>query len=314
MWRYIAVRLVQLVPVIIIASVLIWLMIYLVPGDPAVARVGADATPEQLEFARREIGLDQPLPVQYGRWLFSAIRGDLGTSIATRVPVLTLLSQRVPATLHLAVASTLIAAMIAFPVALFAAIRPRGWFARVVSLYVSLTLAVPTFWLGILMVLTFGVWLRLVPSSGYVAIWEDPVGALSHLILPALALGMYMSGVLIRFLRTALQETLDQDYIRTARSKGLSEPNVVRGHALRNALIPAVTVIALHFGSFLGGAVVTEAVFNYPGVGRLILDAVILRDYSVVQGAILMVVITFSLINLTVDVTYRFLDPRIRIQ
>jgi peptide/nickel transport system permease protein len=313
-WRYIAVRLVQLVPVIIIASVLIWLMIYLVPGDPAVARVGADATAEQLAFARREIGLDQPLPVQYGRWLFSAIRGDLGTSIATRVPVLTLLSQRVPATLHLAVASTLIAALIAFPVALFAAIRPRGWFAKVVSLYVSLTLAVPTFWLGILMVLTFGVWLRLVPSSGYVAIWDDPAGALSHLILPALALGMYMSGVLIRFLRTALQETLDQDYIRTARSKGLSEPNIVRRHALRNALIPAVTVIALHFGSFLGGAVVTEAVFNYPGVGRLILDAVILRDYSVVQGAILMVVITFSLINLTVDVTYRFLDPRIRVQ
>jgi peptide/nickel transport system permease protein len=313
-WRYIGLRLVQLVPVIVIASVAVWLMIYLVPGDPAVARVGAEASPEQLAIARREIGLDQPLPVQYARWLFAAVRGDLGLSIATRVPVLTLLSQRIPATLHLAVASMLIAALIALPVALFAAVRPNGWFARMVALYVSLTLAVPTFWLGILMVLAFGVWLRLVPSSGYVAIWDDPVSAISHLILPALALGMYISGVLIRFLRTALQEALDQDYVRTARSKGLSEPTVVRRHALRNALIPAVTVIALHFGSFLGGAVVTEAVFNYPGIGRLILDAVILRDYSVVQGAILMVVITFSLLNLTVDVLYRFLDPRIRYQ
>jgi peptide/nickel transport system permease protein len=313
-WRYIGLRLVQLVPVIIIASVAVWLMIYLVPGDPAVARVGAEASPEQLAIARREIGLDQPLPVQYARWLFAAVRGDLGASIATRVPVLTLLSQRIPATLHLAVASMLIAALISLPVALFAAVRPHGWFARMVALYVSLTLAVPTFWLGILMVLAFGVWLRLVPSSGYVAIWDDPVSAISHLILPALALGMYISGVLIRFLRTALQEALDQDYVRTARSKGLSEPTVVRRHALRNALIPAVTVIALHFGSFLGGAVVTEAVFNYPGLGRLILDSVILRDYSVVQGAILMVVITFSLINLIVDVMYRFLDPRIRYQ
>jgi peptide/nickel transport system permease protein len=312
MWRYIAVRLVQLVPVLLLASIAVWLMIYLVPGDPAVARVGAEASPEQLEIARREIGLDQPLPIQYARWLLSAVRGDLGASIATRVSVLTLLSQRVPATLHLAVASVLIAALIAFPVALLAALQPRGLLARAVSLYVSLTLAVPTFWLGILMVLVFGVWLRLVPSSGYVAIWEDPISAIGHLILPALALGMYMSGVLIRFLRTALQEALDQDYIRTARAKGLAEPAIVRRHALRNALIPAVTVIALHFGSFLGGAVVTEAVFNYPGLGRLILDAVILRDYSVVQGTILIVVITFSLINLTVDVLYRFLDPRIR--
>lgn len=312
MWRYIAVRLVQLVPVVLIASVAVWLMIYLVPGDPAAARVGAEASAEQLELARREIGLDQPLPVQYARWLFSAVRGDLGASIATRVPVLTLLSQRVPATLHLAVAATLLAALIAIPVALAAAIRPRGLFGRAVSLYVSLTLAVPTFWLGILMVLVFGLWLRLFPSSGYVAIWDDPVEAIRHLLLPSLALGMYMSGVLIRFLRTAMQEVLDQDYIRTARSKGLTEPAVVRRHALRNALIPAVTVIALHFGSFLGGAVVTEAVFNYPGVGRLVLDAVILRDYSVVQGTILMIVVTFSLLNLTVDVVYRFLDPRIR--
>lgn len=314
MWRYIAVRLVQLVPVVLIASVAVWLMIYLVPGDPAAARVGAEASAEQLELARRDIGLDQPLPVQYARWLFSAMRGDLGASIATRVPVLTLLSQRVPATLHLAIAATLFAALIAVPVALAAAIRPRGLFGRAVSLYVSLTLAVPTFWLGILMVLAFGVWLRLLPSSGYVAIWDDPAGAVRHLLLPSLALGMYMSGVLVRFLRTAMQEALDQDYTRTARSKGLTEPTVVRRHALRNALIPAVTVIALHFGSFLGGAVVTEAVFNYPGVGRLVLDAVILRDYSVVQGTILMIVITFSLINLTVDVLYRFLDPRIRYQ
>lgn len=314
MWRYIAVRLVQLIPVLLIASVAVWLMIYLVPGDPAVARVGAEASPEQLEIARREIGLDQPLPVQYARWLFAVVRGDLGASIATRVPVLTLLSQRVPATVHLAVAATLWAALIALPVALVAAIRPRSLFAKATSLYVSLTLAVPTFWLGILMVLAFGLWLRLVPSSGYVAIWDDPGLAIKHLVLPSLALGMYMSGVLIRFLRTALQEALDQDYIRTARSKGLSESRVVRRHALRNALIPAVTVIGLHFGSFLGGAVVTEAVFNYPGVGRLVLDSIILRDYSVVQGTILMIVVTFSLINLTVDVLYRFLDPRIRVQ
>lgn len=311
MSRYIILRLVQLVPVILVASVLIWLMIFLVPGDPAIVRAGLNATPAQIQIARQEMGLDQPLPLQYALWLSAAVRGDLGRSLLTGVPVLELLGQRIPVTLQLAVTAAFISVVVAFPVAILAGIRPRSWFARGVSLYTSLTLAIPTFWLGTLLVMFFGVWLRVLPASGYVAPWDDPIGSLEHVLLPALALGTYMSGVLIRFLRASLEESMDRDYITTARSKGLSEGVVVRRHGLRNALIPVVTVVGLQFGTFLGGAVITEAVFNYPGVGLLMLNAVIGKDFPVIQGTLLLIVVAFCVVNLAVDVLYRFLDPRI---
>jgi peptide/nickel transport system permease protein len=227
--------------------------------------------------------------------------------------VTTLLAQRIPVSLHLAIAATIVALVIALPLGIIGAAAPRSLIGRAVSAFTSVALAVPTFWLGILFVLLFGVSLRWLPSSGYVPIWEDPVESLRFLVLPAATLGIYMSAIIIRFLRAALAETLAQDYIRTAHAKGVPERRVLLRHALRNALIPVLTVVALQFGAFVGGTVVTEAVFNYPGLGRLLLDAVLLRDYTVIQGGILFVVIAFSLINILVDVLYTFADPRIRL-
>jgi peptide/nickel transport system permease protein len=312
MARYVLFRLIQLLPVLFLASVGVFLMIYLIPGDPAIALLGADVTPVQLARARAEMGLDQPLPVQYARWLGRVARGNLGVSYLNGLPVTTMLAQRVPVTLQLTVASFLVALLIAAPLGIVSAVRPRSWIARAVTGYNALAMAVPTFWLGILLVLFFGLWLRWLPPSGYVPFWQEPARALRFLILPAFTLGAYVSAVLARFTRAALLETLYQDYVRTARAKGLGERPVIGMHALRNALLPVVTVVGLQFGAFMGGAVITEAIFDYPGLGRMLLQAILTRDYTVVQGTILFVVFAFVVINLVTDLAYALLDPRIR--
>jgi peptide/nickel transport system permease protein len=309
---YVLVRLVQLLPVLLLASVAVWLMIYLIPGDPALALLGADATPEQLARARTLMGLDRPLPVQYALWLRRVLRGDLGVSYLNGLPVSTMLAQRVPVTLQLTLASLAVALLIAAPLGIVSAVRPRSWIARAVTGYNALAMAIPTFWLGILLVLCFGLWLRWLPPSGFVPAWQEPARALRFLVLPAFTLGAYVSAVLARFVRAALLETLFQDYVRTARAKGLGERAVVAVHALRNALIPVVTVVGLQFGAFMGGAVITEAIFDYPGLGRMLLQAILTRDYTVVQGTILFVVLAFVVINLLTDLAYALLDPRIR--
>ena len=312
MVRYVFLRLVQLLPVLLLASVGVWLMIYLIPGDPAIALLGPDVTPEQVQRTRALMGLDRPLPVQYALWLGRVVRGDLGVSYLNGLPVTTMLAQRVPVTLQLTVASLVVALAIAAPLGIASAVRPRSWIARMVTGYNSLAMAVPTFWLGILLVLFFGLWLRWLPASGFVPFWEEPGRALRFLILPAFTLGAYVSAVLARFTRAALLETLYQDYVRTARAKGLGERPVIGLHALRNALIPVVTVVGLQFGAFMGGTVITEAIFDYPGLGRMLLQAILTRDYTVVQGTILFVVVAFVVINLLTDLTYALLDPRIR--
>ena len=312
MARYILLRLVQLLPVLFMASVGVWLMIYLIPGDPALALIGADATPEQLARARVQMGLDQPLPVQYARWLARVAQGNLGVSYLNGLPVTTMLAQRIPVTLQLTVASLIVALAIAAPLGIVSAVRPRSWIARVITGYNALAMAIPTFWLGILLVLCFGLWLRWLPTSGYVSFWQEPGRALRFLILPAFTLGAYVSAVLARFTRAALLETLYQDYVRTARAKGLGERPVIGLHALRNALLPVVTVVGLQFGAFMGGTVITEAIFDYPGLGRMLLQAILTRDYTVVQGTILFVVVAFVVINLLTDLVYALLDPRIR--
>jgi peptide/nickel transport system permease protein len=258
------------------------------------------------------MGLDRPLPVQYALWLGRVVRGDLGVSYLNGLPVTTMLAQRIPVTLQLTVASLLVAVAIAAPLGIASAVRPRSWIARLVTGYNALAMAVPTFWLGILLVLCFGLWLRWLPPSGFVPVWEEPGRALRFLVLPAFTLGAYVSAVLARFTRAALLETLYQDYVRTARAKGLGERPVVGLHALRNALIPVVTVVGLQFGAFMGGAVITEAIFDYPGLGRMLLQAILTRDYTVVQGTILFVVVAFVVINLLTDLAYALLDPRIR--
>jgi peptide/nickel transport system permease protein len=312
MGAYVLRRLGQALPVLFIASVAVWLLIYLIPGDPALALLGPDVTPEQLARARARMGLDQPWPVQYALWLGRVLEGDLGVSYLNGLPVRTMLAQRIPVTLQLTLGSLVVALLIAAPLGILSAARPRTWLDRLASGYNALAMAVPTFWLGILLVLLFGLYLRWLPTSGYVPVWEDPARALRFLVLPAVTLGAYVSAVLARFTRAALAESLGQDYVRTARAKGLGEAGVVGVHALKNALIPVVTVLGLQFGAFMGGAVITEAIFDYPGLGRMLLQAILTRDYTVVQGTILFVVSAFVVINLLTDLAYAYLDPRIR--
>lgn len=302
----------QLLPVLLLASIGIWAMIFAVPGGPVGMLVGENATPEAIAAAEKQFGLDRPAVVQYLDWLWNALQGNFGMSIHGREPVLHLIGQRLPATLHLAVAATLVSLAIGIPVAILSALKPGSWIDRVLSAWSALALGVPTFWLGILLILLFAVELHWLPSaSGYVPIWEDPLAALRNLALPALTLGVYVSGILARFLRASLVGELRADYVRTARSKGLPERQVVGTHIMRNALLPFVTIVGLMMANFIGGAVVTEAVFTYPGLGRLLIQAISTRDYPLIQGCIVVILVLYIGINMAVDVLYAYIDPRI---
>lgn len=312
MISYVTRRAAQLIPVVLLASIGIWAMIYAVPGGPIGVIVGENATQETIEAARRQFGLDRPVAVQYLDWMRSALRGDLGESIHSREPVRDLILQRLPATLQLAFMATLVAVGIGIPVAIASAMNPGSWIDRLLSGWNALALGVPTFWLGILLILLFAVELRWLPSaSRYVPLWQDPLEALRSLILPATTLGVYVSGVLARFLRASLVTEMNADYVRTARSKGLPERQIMRTHIVPNALLPFITIVGLMMASFIGGAVVTEAVFTYPGLGRLLIQAISTRDYPLIQGCIVVMLIIYVAINLTVDILYAYVDPRI---
>jgi len=305
-------RLAQLLPVLLIASTGIWAMIYAVPGDPVAVIVGENATPEQMQAVRERLGLDRPVVVQYLSWLGNALQGDLGLSIQNREPVRDLIAQRIPATIQLGIAATLIGLLLGIPVAVISALRPNSWIDRSLSGWSALALGVPTFWLGILLILLFAVYLRWLPAaSTYVSFFESPWQATVNLLLPALTLGIYVSGIFARFLRASLLGELKADYVRTARSKGLRERDVVGRHVMRNALLPFVTIVGLMMANFIGGTVVTESVFTYPGLGRLLIQAIGTRDYPLIQGCILFILVVFVLINLLVDVLYAYIDPRI---
>ena len=312
MISYILRRLLQLLPVLLVASTAIWAIIYAVPGTPVGALVGENATQEQVQAAVVRLGLDQPLATQYWNWLSRALVGDFGLSIQSREPVAGLIFQRVPATIQLGVAATLVGLLLGVPVAVLSALRPGSWLDRALSAWSALALGVPTFWLGILLILAFAVELRWLPSaSGYVPFLTSPLEAAKNLLLPALTLGMYVSGIFARFLRASLLDELKADYVRTARSKGLPERDVIGRHVMRNALLPFVTIVGLMMATFIGGAVVTEAVFTYPGLGRLLIQAISTRDYPLIQGCILFILVVFVLINVAVDVLYAYIDPRI---
>jgi peptide/nickel transport system permease protein len=305
-------RLLQLLPVVLVASIGIWAMLYAVPGSPVGAIVGENATPEQIQATIERLGLDRPVMVQYWSWLTSALTGDLGLSIQNREPVLDLIAQRIPATLQLGLAATLVGLLLGIPMAVASALRPGSKLDRALSAWSALALGVPTFWLGILLILVFAVELRWLPSaSTYVPPWESPLQALRNVLLPALTLGVYVSGIFARFLRASLLGELKADYVRTARSKGLPERDVVGRHVMRNALLPFVTIVGLTMAHFIGGTVVTEQVFTYPGLGRLLIQAIGTRDYPLIQGCILFILIIFVVINLLVDVLYAYIDPRI---
>lgn len=312
MTAYVLRRLFQMLPVLLLASFAIFAMIYAVPGGPVAVIVGENAGPEEIAAAIQRYGLDRPMVVQYADWLGRAMMGDFGLSLHSRQPVVQLIGERMPATLQLTLAAIFVALLIGIPVAIASAVRPNSWLDRLLSGWSALALGVPTFWLGILLILLFAVELRWLPSaSRHVPFWESPVDALRSLALPAITLGTYVSGILARFLRASLIGEARADYVRTARAKGVPENRIVGLHIMRNALLPFVTIVGLMMANFIGGAVVTEAVFTYPGLGRLLIQAITTRDYPLLQGCILVILVAYMLINLTVDMLYAWIDPRI---
>lgn len=312
MLSYFLSRIVQTLPVLFLASVAVFLVLRLVPGDPADSIAGEDASPAEVEQIRVELGLNDPLPVQYGRWIAGLATGDLGVSIRTGVPVSELVKLSFPPTLELAIAAYIIAVVIGIPLGTIAGVRPRSMWDWSLSFYTIGTLGVPNFLLGVLLLWGFSVELGWFPASGSVSFMDSPLESIRYLALPALALGSGLAAVLARYTRTTVQQAMGQDYIRTARAKGLSSRYVIIHHALRNSLIPVVTIMALQVGQILAGAVVIERVFTRPGLGRLVVDAIQNRDYLIVQSTLVILVVIFVGVNLAADLAYGVLDPRVR--
>ncbi|WP_243090612.1 ABC transporter permease [Thermus neutrinimicus] len=334
MWNYVLRRLLGLVPVLFGITLLVFLFLQLIPGDPAQAILGERGTPEQLAALREKLGLNKPLYVQYLTFVKNILTGDLGTSAVSTIPVAEELKRRWPATFELALAATLVAVVLGIPVGILAAVRKNS---LVDTLSMSLSLvgvSMPVFWLGLLLVYLFAVNLHWLPTGGRLstdlAIDFRPISgflildgilalkpqvladALRHLILPALTLGTIPLAILTRITRSAMLEVLSQDYVRTARAKGLGERQVILKHALKNALLPVVTIVGLQFGTLLGGAILTETIFSWPGIGSYIYEGILNRDYPVVQAGVLVVATVFVLVNLLVDLSYALLDPRIQ--
>jgi peptide/nickel transport system permease protein len=306
-------RLLQAIPVIFFSTFLVFMVIHLIPGDAAAVLAGPNATPEALAAIRKDMGLDQPLLVQYFVWITHLLQGDLGKSTLSGQPIGKLLQARAPATIELTVAAMTISIAVALPLGILSATHVRGKTEWFISTIQSLWLAIPNFWAGILAIIFFSLILRWLPPGGRVADGNDIGGSIKSLILPATTLGLALSAGLSRFLKFNLLEVFFDDYVRTARAKGLSNNAVVYGHALRNALLPVITILGVQFATLLGGAIITESVFSWPGVGGLMLDGISNRDYAVVQGGLLLLVLLFIIINLLVDLTYAWIDPRIRL-
>ncbi|MFN8475334.1 MAG: ABC transporter permease [Anaerolineae bacterium] len=303
-WNYILRRLLWAIPLLLLASLVVVLLIHLTPGDPVRLMLGEQASQEQVAAVRASLGLDRPLPEQYIRFVGRALQGDLGMSIRASRPTTELIMLALPATIELAGAALFLAIIVGIPLGIIAALRPGSVFDNVALFLALLGQSVPSFWLGLTLIYLFALHWRLLPTSGR--------GEWKHLVLPALALAPFLAGMIIRITRTSMIDVLRGDYIRTAYAKGLSHSRVVVGHALRNAMLPVITVVGLQVGALLGGAVITETVFGWPGIGQLAVSSLYNRDYPVVQAVVLVSAVVFILINLFVDVLYSILDPRIR--
>jgi peptide/nickel transport system permease protein len=308
---YLVRRLLGLIPVLLLISIVTFLTTALVPGDAASVLLGPTATPERTAEVRKRFGLDQPLPVRYIKWMGQVVRGDLGNSILNRQPVTSLVGNALRVTLQELVMAMLLAIAIALPIGIAAAMLRGTWIDQMLMGFALLGASVPTFWLGLILIYVFAVRFQLLPPSGFVPFSQDPLGNLRAMVLPAFALAVYLAGPLARFIRSSLIETLQAQFVTTARAKGLDERRVLRGHALKNALIPSVTFAGLQIGGLIGGAIVTEVVFNLPGTGSLALSGILNRDFPVVQGVVLVVACGYVLINIGVDLVYVLLDPRI---
>jgi peptide/nickel transport system permease protein len=308
---YLIQRLFLTLIVLLGVTFVVFLIIQIVPGDPARVILGVQANEQNVAALRERLGLNRPFLVQYADWLWNALHGDFGKSLITGQPVAPQLKQRLPATLQLAAAALLIGMLIGFPAGIISAIKPRSTTDILTSIFSQIGVTVPDFWMGIMLVLLFSLTLGWLPPSGYTPIQEDFGDWLAHLILPAITAGLISGAIQTRFVRSAMLEVMHENYVRSARAKGLKERTVVVRHALRNAMITIVTVIGLQITALLSAVVVVEVVFAWPGLGRLALDAVLDRDYPLLQGAVFTVAAMLALVNLGVDLLYFFLDPRI---
>lgn len=297
-------RILQVIPVLLIISFICFMMIRLVPGDPVANMLGVNASKEAIAAQRAELGLDKPLLTQYGDFLVKALQGDLGKSITTRRPVIDEIAQRYPATLKLALGATVFAAVVGITFGVMSAVKQNKLTDNVIMVFSLLSVSTPSFFLALVMMLLFSIHLGWLPSMGL----RTPL----HYVLPIITLGMQSVGLIARTTRSSMLEVLRQDYIRTSRSRGISQAVIVMRHAFKNALIPVVTVVGLRFGGLLAGSMLVEAVFSVPGIGRFMVDGVLKRDYPVVQGTVLVLATTFVLVNLAVDLIYALIDPRIK--
>lgn len=313
MREYILRRIVQMIPVLLIVSIIAFGLLYVLPGDPAIAILGENAGNQQTYLAlREELGLNQPLWMQYTSWLGRILHGDLGRSIRTNEPVTDVLLRRVPVSLYVGLAGMLVGVVLGLSVAIISALRPGSRLDAVATVFAMGGVALPSFWQALLFMYVFAVLLRWLPPSGFTSPFQDPWLSAKMLIMPAVVLGTHNAAVIMRQGRSALIEVLEQDYITTARAKGLREKLVIGRHAIKNAMIPVATILGLQVGNLVSGSAITETIFAIPGVGRAAVDAIFSRDYPVLQGAVLMLTGAVLIANLLTDVIYAYLDPRIR--
>ena len=312
MLAYVVRRLVATVFVMTFVAFFVFSLLYLTPGDPAATIAGDLATADDIARIHRQLGLDDPFLVRFGHWAWGVLQGDLGTSIFTNLAVTTLIGQRVGPTVSLTVIALIITLSFAIPLGVIAASKVGSWIDRLVMVVAVLGFSVPSFVLAYIAILCFSVWLDWLPVQGYASLSEGFAPFIEHLILPSIVLGLIYGALIARITRAAMLEVLSQDYIRTAQAKGLTEGKVLVGHALRNAAIPIVTVVGSGIALLIGGVIVTETVFAIPGIGRLTVDAILRRDYPIIQGVTLVLSAVYVVINLLVDVSYTFFDPRVR--
>jgi len=312
MGRFVLGRLAAVLPVLVLVTAGVFFLIHLTPGDPIDAMMAESVDPGVKAELSRQLGLDQPIHVQYVRWMGRLLHGDLGRSIRNNQPVAEDVSRRLRPSLELALLAMLIALVVAFPLGILSAARRNTPIDGAGTTFALIGICMPNFLIALLLIFLFGVTLRWLPVSGYTDPFEEPVNGLRSLAMPAVTLGLALAAVITRTLRSSLIEALSEDYVRTGRAKGLSERTILGRHALKNSLIPVVTVLGLQLGGLIGGAVITEYVFALPGVGRLVVDAVFARDYPLVQGVVLLIALGYILTNLVVDLAYGWLDPRIR--
>jgi peptide/nickel transport system permease protein len=313
MLRLVVRRIIHVLPVLLVMSLAVFALTDLLPGDPTITVLGENATPQQREALRRDMGLDRPAPLRYADWIARTASGDFGRSLRTREPVSAMLASRLPVTVELTMLSMFVAILLGVPAGVAAALNRNTAVDLIVSIAALAGMALPFFWAGILLIRLFSIQLGWLPPSGYVPLWTNPARNLQLMILPSLTVGGAMAGLIMRQTRSAMLQTLGQDFVRTARAKGVPERDVVVRHALRSALLPVVTVIGLQSGALIGGAVVTETIFSLPGLGTMIVDGIFQRDFAVIQGALLTVVLAVVVVNLLTDLAYGLLDRRVRL-